>query len=406
MGIAFQSLKNEDAENCGYVIPTPVVDHFIRDYEKNEKYTGFPGLGIEYQSLENDALRRALGMKKDQKGVLISRVNQTSPSAECIRRGDILLEFEGVEIANDGTVSFRSGERINFTYLVSKKFSGETARVRILRNKQKPVVVRPKLLPPRRLVPIHIKGESPSYLIIAGLFFTPVSRQFLKSEYGKDYNYEAPVHILRRSHEFPKKEGEQVVVLSSVLPARVNVGYEDIVNTEVLAFNGTKVENLFQLATLLEQCREEYMRFDLEFNQVVVLQTEEARESTEEILQTHLIPSRMSADVEDHLKVHLMPTRARKQTGGRAERKRSKGGRRGPKEEEEVGDMAVVVEQGEQVKEFPKPSGRAPRNCVWDAEVGKWWDEVQEIHRERKPRSKRSKRSKSKEPPQATNSNP
>ena len=74
--------------------------------------------------------------------------------------------------------------------------------------------------------------------------------------------------------------------------------------------------------------------------------------------------------------------------------------------EEEVGDMAVVVEQGEQVKEFPKPSGRAPRNCVWDAEVGKWWDEVQEIHRERKPRSKRSKRSKSKEPPQATNSNP
>ena len=32
MGIAFQSLKNEDAENCGYVIPTPVVDHFIRDY--------------------------------------------------------------------------------------------------------------------------------------------------------------------------------------------------------------------------------------------------------------------------------------------------------------------------------------------------------------------------------------
>ena len=137
-----------------------------------------------------------------------------------------------------------------------------------------------------------------------------------------------------------------------------------------------------------------------------LLQTEEARESTQEILQTHLIPSRMSADVEDHLKVHLMPTRARKQTGGRAERKRSKGGRRGPKEEEEVGDMAVVVEQGEQVKEFPKPSGRAPRNCVWDAEVGKWWDEVQEIHRERKPRSKRSKRSKSKEPPQATNSNP
>ena len=41
VGIAFQSLKNEDVENIGYVIPTPVIMHFIQDYEKNGKYTGF-----------------------------------------------------------------------------------------------------------------------------------------------------------------------------------------------------------------------------------------------------------------------------------------------------------------------------------------------------------------------------
>lgn len=40
MGIAFQSLKNDDAENIGYVIPTPVIMHFIQDYEKNGAYTG------------------------------------------------------------------------------------------------------------------------------------------------------------------------------------------------------------------------------------------------------------------------------------------------------------------------------------------------------------------------------
>ncbi len=32
VGIAFQSLKHEDAENIGYVIPTPVITHFITDY--------------------------------------------------------------------------------------------------------------------------------------------------------------------------------------------------------------------------------------------------------------------------------------------------------------------------------------------------------------------------------------
>ena len=40
VGIAFQSLKHEDAENIGYVIPTPVIKHFIQDYEKNGAYTG------------------------------------------------------------------------------------------------------------------------------------------------------------------------------------------------------------------------------------------------------------------------------------------------------------------------------------------------------------------------------
>lgn len=40
VGIAFQSLKHEDVENIGYVIPTPVITHFIKDYEKNGAYTG------------------------------------------------------------------------------------------------------------------------------------------------------------------------------------------------------------------------------------------------------------------------------------------------------------------------------------------------------------------------------
>lgn len=31
VGIAFQFLKHEDAENIGYVIPTPVIMHFIND---------------------------------------------------------------------------------------------------------------------------------------------------------------------------------------------------------------------------------------------------------------------------------------------------------------------------------------------------------------------------------------
>jgi PDZ domain len=66
-----------------------------------------------------------------QKGVLIRRVEPTAPASKVLRKGDILLSFDSVDIGNDGTVPFRSGERISFSYLVSQKYQGETVRAAI-----------------------------------------------------------------------------------------------------------------------------------------------------------------------------------------------------------------------------------------------------------------------------------
>lgn len=55
-------------ENVGYVIPTPVVHHFLSDYVENGTFTGFPGLGIQWQRMESEALRKAYHMKQGQKG--------------------------------------------------------------------------------------------------------------------------------------------------------------------------------------------------------------------------------------------------------------------------------------------------------------------------------------------------
>ena len=82
VGVAFQSLKHDDAENIGYVIPTPVIVHFITDYDRKGKYTGFPTLGLEWQKLENPNMRKYLNMKNAQHGVFVRRV---SP---CLRLGE------------------------------------------------------------------------------------------------------------------------------------------------------------------------------------------------------------------------------------------------------------------------------------------------------------------------------
>jgi hypothetical protein len=59
VGIAFQSYAGSDAENIGYVIPTPVINHFINDYQRNGTFTGFPALGVQWQRMESAALRCA-----------------------------------------------------------------------------------------------------------------------------------------------------------------------------------------------------------------------------------------------------------------------------------------------------------------------------------------------------------
>ncbi|KAK1600806.1 hypothetical protein QYE76_048216 [Lolium multiflorum] len=298
VGIAFQSLKHEDAENIGYVIPTPVIKHFIQDYEKSGEYTGFPILGIEWQKMENPDLRKAMGMKSDQKGVRIRRIEPTASESGCMQPSDIILSFDGIDIANDGTVPFRHGERIGFSYLVSQKYTGEKAHVKLLRN-SKVHEFNIKLAIHKKLIPAHIKGKPPSYYIVAGFVFMVVSVPYLRSEYGKDYEFDAPVKLLdKHLHAMAQSPDEQLVVVSQVLVADINIGYEELVNTQVRAFNGKPVNNLKQLATMVEDCNEEFLKFDMDYDQVVVLQTKTAKAATQDILATHCIPSSMSDDLK------------------------------------------------------------------------------------------------------------
>ncbi|GIL75570.1 hypothetical protein Vretifemale_5346 [Volvox reticuliferus] len=210
VGIAFQSLKHEDAENIGYIIPTPVIEHFLTDYARHGRYTGFPCLGVEWQKLENPDLRAALKMQPDQKGVLIRRVEPTSAVSEVLQQNDVLMSFDGVSISNDGTVPFRSGERISFSYLVSNKYTDEEAELVVLHEGSQRTV-RVSLRAPVRLVPFHTRGLPPSYFIVAGLVFTTVTVPYLRSEYGKEYDFDAPVKLLdKMMHGMASHADEQV----------------------------------------------------------------------------------------------------------------------------------------------------------------------------------------------------
>lgn len=82
---------------------------------------------------------------------------------------------------NQILVAFRHGERIGFSYLVSQKYTGDGARVKVLR-KSKIHEFSIKLATHKKLIPAHINGHRPSYYIVAGFVFTAVTVPYLRSE--------------------------------------------------------------------------------------------------------------------------------------------------------------------------------------------------------------------------------
>ncbi len=69
---------------CSYVIPTPVIDHFLTDYRRNGKFTGFPSLGIRWQRMESDPLRCA--SLAEAKTSAVTACCQKGPAAPCRER--------------------------------------------------------------------------------------------------------------------------------------------------------------------------------------------------------------------------------------------------------------------------------------------------------------------------------
>lgn len=67
--------------------------------------------------------------------------------------------------------------------------------------------------------------------------------------------------------------------------------------TTVLKCNGTAVNNLRDLVTAVETCNVRYIRLDLEYNQVVILELGKALEATKAILEMHCIPADRSSDM-------------------------------------------------------------------------------------------------------------
>merc|ERR1719326_2403845 len=129
--------------------------------------------------------------------------------------------------------------------------------------------------PEAPIVPVHlfnVPHKGPSYLIVAGLVFTTLSVPFLRSEFGEEWDCEAPVELVHAvMYRRAQHRDEQLVVLTQLLAHDLTVGYEDLENVLLHTVNGTRVRNLRSVMELCDACEAEYLHFGLQPNLELVL---------------------------------------------------------------------------------------------------------------------------------------
>jgi len=297
IGVAMQFLGN--SENIGYMVPVPVINHFLDDL-KDGHHGGFPEDGIYCQTMDNDGLRKMYGMKPDQSGCLVYRAIPGSPAEKVVKPGDVVMEIDGHKVADDGTIEFRPKERTSLNYYVQVHQIGDEMKLNILREGREEQVKLKLDLPvgENQLVPLEQYDVQPTYFIYGGLVFSPLTVNYLKT-WGATWFANAPKNLVA-SFQFDQlaKVGEEIVVLTRVLPDEVNKGYHNSGDYRIVQVNGQPINNLKELVRIVEGSHDPFVTFSDRWGASVVLDRKAVEARKHEILDKYHIKDDRSADLK------------------------------------------------------------------------------------------------------------
>ncbi len=287
VGVAMQTLKK--AENIGYIIPTPIIEHFLADL-KDGKYDGFPASGVVVQSLDNKAMRESLSLPDDKTGLYVAYVIPGTSSDGFLKKGDVVLSIDGHTIANDGSIPLRSGLRLAVDYFISNHQLGESISVEIWRDGTEQKISIPLITKKanNNLVLPEQYDDPPEYYIISGIIFSPLSFNYLLT-WGEDIQKNAPWKLLRYYYQKKNTANEQVVIINGLLTSSLTAGYEDLVDTRVITVNGETFASFKQFTALVDKTlkKKELFTLGTEDRAVLVISPKEHRKHEKKLLKLY-----------------------------------------------------------------------------------------------------------------------
>jgi S1-C subfamily serine protease len=245
VGVAFQGLRQ--ADNTGYMIPTPVINRFLKDVGDG-KYDWYVDLGVTEFPLFNPAMRKALNVPDNGLGVMVASVMPTGPCDGLLEPGDVLLSIDENPIDNAGNIVVE-GEKVVLHEVVERKFAGDKVELEFLRAGEKMnLTITLAAFPHSRIYAVRY-GERPRFVFFAGLVFQPLDFNLYSAHQFTSPRVRKIFQNYVRDAIF--KEREDVVVLTRVESDRLTSFITGFTGTVVDEINGTKVKTLQHAYDLL-----------------------------------------------------------------------------------------------------------------------------------------------------------
>jgi S1-C subfamily serine protease len=277
-------------------ISGPVIQHFLRE-AKNTAYRGFPRIGVQFSSMRDPVLRRYVKLPDAAGGVFVDAVQRNGPAAKAgILPGDILLAIDGKAIDPDGNYIHPIFGKLSVTHLTTTElYCGQTTNVTVFRNgEQKDIPVELFRQPVESyVVDPYVIDRAPRYLVLGGLVFQELSRQYLR-EWGTNWAKEAPQRFVYydrfQSELFP--EPRKIVFLSQVIPTADTVGYEQLNYLIVNRVNGREIRNLDDLAQAIRAPQNGFQK--IEFNEdprAIYLDAGQAESTAKQLQALYALPA-------------------------------------------------------------------------------------------------------------------
>lgn len=283
LGVAFQKLVGSGIENQGHGVPSYLIHRFLKN---PQSVHSLPCLGIAVQPLDSPALREYMGAPN---GVLVnwSRNKALMPN-------DVIVSINGHRVDNHGLTQFL-GRRIHFSALIHEKFVADSVRLEVIRKKKLVTVESPLVASSSiDLVPSLAYGVRPTYLVVGGLVFQPLSLDYLQGWNERD----RPPHLQDLlSRGKVEDNRSQAIVLTNVLASRCNAGYSSgwVGGPVLKAVNGEAVKDMKHFESIVDRVlqTEEFIKFTITGyvdDQLVVQKTSEVLRDELLIQATYDIP--------------------------------------------------------------------------------------------------------------------